>query len=112
VIANGNLDANTGQLSFNAVSLNTGEYVAQVSIVDNLNRYNYLLKDVTIPKGATGTLSLQPLYLVTASGEGCVGNSLTQTCWAQMKRKIGTVNMTFKDAYTLNIISHINVDFR
>lgn len=29
-----------------------------------------------------------------------------------MKKKIGTVNMTFKDAYTLNIIPHLNVDFR
>merc|ERR1712224_496713 len=29
-----------------------------------------------------------------------------------MKKKIGTVNMVFKDAYTLNIIPHLNVDFR
>lgn len=94
------------------MSLNTSEYTAQVSITDNLNRYNHLLKDITIPKGATGTLSLPPLKMVTASGTGCKGSSNEATCWSSMTRKIGTVNMIFKDAYTLNTIPHLEVNFR
>ena len=112
LISTGVLDNSTGLLKFNAPVLTTQGYTAQIYIKDTLNRYNFLLKDIVIPKGTTGTLSVPVVYMVTGSGVGCSGDPNPTACWTALKTKFGNVKLSFKDAYTQATISTVQVDFK
>jgi hypothetical protein len=112
LISTGVLDNTTGLLKFNAPVLTSEGYTAQIYIKDTLNRYNFLLKDVVIPKGTTGTLSVPVVYMVTGSGVGCLGHANPTACWTALRTKFGNVKLSFKDAYTLATVPVVQVDFK
>ena len=100
LLANGTYDHNTGLLSFNTPVQSTGEYTAQVSIIDNNGRYKNVLKDITVPSSATGTLSQPIIKLVTGDGKGCIGSIDEATCWDSSTTIRGSISVTVLDAYT------------